>query len=302
MNKSIPLFLLLVLVSCGPGKPEQAADKSEQLIVSAVNYPLFYFAQRIGAELIQTEFPAPGNMDPAYWIPDDEALSIYQSSGLILANGANYAKWMEHVSLPSSRIINTSSGAKDSYVEIIEGDSHSHGPDGEHVHTGYAFTTWLDFQIAITQAKAVMEILLSSLPDKRNEIEGRYRELEKELLDLHAAMMDIADSLEKRNLIGSHPVYQYLAEAYSLNISSVHFEPGEMPSESQWKEFDGLIGQHPSTIMLWEDEPLPEVKDILLEKGILALVFNPCGNRPVTGDFMQQMRNNIQALQKALEN
>ena len=143
MKKSLVFLLALLLISCGPGKQEQARAKSEKLIVSVVNYPLYYFAQRIGAELIQVEFPAPGHVDPAYWIPGEEALSIFQSSDLILTNGADYAKWMKHVSMPSSLMINTSSRAKESYVEIIEVASHSHGPEGEHVHTGYAFTTWL---------------------------------------------------------------------------------------------------------------------------------------------------------------
>lgn len=269
-------------------------------MVSVVNYPLFYFAQRIGAELIQAEFPAPGHVDPAYWIPEDEALSIYQSADLILANGADYAKWMRHVSLPASRIINTSASARDRYVEIIEGESHSHGPEGEHVHTGFAFTTWLDFKMAITQADAVNEVLQTSFPDMQEEIEGRYQALEKELGDLHTSMMELAGELEQTNIIGSHPVYQYLSEAYKMNINSVHFEPGALPTEEQWKEFDALNHEYPSSIMLWEDKPLPEVLEILQEKGFKVLVFNPCGNRPETGDFMDCMRNNIKALQKVV--
>ena len=129
MKRSIPLLCALVLFACGPGKQEQASGNSEQLLVTAVNYPLFYFAKKIGADLIQAAFPAPENVDPAYWVPDDEALSLYQSSDLILANGADYAKWMNNFILPASRIIHTSSMAKDMYIEITMGASHSHGPE-----------------------------------------------------------------------------------------------------------------------------------------------------------------------------
>ena len=52
--------------------------------------------------------------------------------------------------------------------------------------------------------------------------------------------------------------------------------------------------------MLWEGEPLPEVKAVLLQKGILVMVFNPCGNRPAEGDFMDVMKTNIQTLRGAL--
>lgn len=302
MKKFIPLLLGLVLLSCGSGKQEQTEDKSASVVVSVVNYPLFYFAQRIGGDLALVEFPAPRDVDPAYWIPDDESLSKFQSSDLILANGADYAKWMQQVSLPASRIINTSDRAKEKYVEVTEGASHSHGAEGEHVHTGYAFTTWLDFQIALTQANAVKEALVNLVPDKREILEENFRALESELLELHSSMTELSEKLGEAYIIGSHPVYQYLSAAYGLHIHSVHFEPGEKPSEAQWEEFDKLQSTHPGSIMLWEGEPLPEVRSILLEKGIATLVFNPCGNLPENGDFMEVMNNNIQTLSSSLAN
>jgi zinc transport system substrate-binding protein len=302
MNKLIPFLFGLVLISCGSGKEKRIADKTGPTVVSVVNYPLFYFAERVGGEMILVEFPAPPDVDPAYWIPDDDALSKIQSSDLILANGADYAKWMKQVSLPASRIINTSARAKEKYVEVTEGASHSHGPEGEHVHTGYAFTTWLDFQIALTQASAVKEALMVNVPDKQEILEENYMALEGEIMELHTSMKELSEKLVNAYIIGSHPVYQYLSAAYGLHIHSVHFEPGEMPSEKQWEDFDRLLASHPTRIMLWEGEPLPEVKEILLEKGIMALVFNPCGNRPENGDFMEVMKNNIQTLQSSLAN
>jgi zinc transport system substrate-binding protein len=266
-----------------------------------VNYPLFYFAQRIGGDLINVEFPAPSDVDPAYWVPDDAALGIYQRSDLILANGADYAKWMHNVSLPSSRILSTSSNVADRYIELTQGASHSHGPEGEHVHAGFAFTTWLDFQIAMAQAEAVKGALTSILPDMQEQFEANYQALESELLELHAGMQKVSMQTGGKHLIGSHPVYQYLSEAYTLDIQSVHFEPGELPTEDQWKEFDELLTDHPSRLMLWEDEPLPEIKAVLMEKGIRAMVFNPCGNRPAAGDFMEVMKTNIQTLQGGLD-
>jgi zinc transport system substrate-binding protein len=300
--KHIVLFLFtILLISCGPHEKKQDSSHSEMPFVTAVNYPLFYFAQRIGGDLISLEFPAPSDVDPAYWVPDDEALGIYQRSDLILANGADYAKWMHNVSLPSSRIISTSSMVADRYIELTQGTSHSHGPEGEHVHAGFAFTTWLDFQIAMAQAEAVKVALTSLLPDMQEQLEANYQALEGELLELHAGIQEVSRQSEGKHLIGSHPVYQYLSEAYILGIRSVHFEPGELPSEDQWREFDELLANHPSRLMLWEEEPLPEIKAVLMEKGILVMVFNPCGNRPAEGDFMDVMKTNIQTLKGGLD-
>jgi zinc transport system substrate-binding protein len=299
MKYSTLFLLAFLLFSCGPQQGNQESGDSGLPVVCTVNYPLYYFAQRIGGDLIQPEFPAPENVDPAYWVPDDDALSSYQAADLILANGADYAKWMHNVSLPSSRIFNTSSMVAHRYIEVAQGASHSHGPEGEHVHMGFAFTTWLDLEIAISQAGAVKVALLNTLPDKRDVFEENYVMLEGELMELHKTLSALAKEAEGTYFMGSHPVYQYLSTAYGLKIHSVHFEPGELPTEDQWLEFDHLLSQYPSRIMLWEEEPLAEVKDILLGKGIQAIVFNPCGNRPVEGDFMDVMQGNINRLQSA---
>lgn len=44
---------------------------------------------------------------------------------------------------------------KEKYIPLKDVATHSHGPEGEHVHTGLAFTTWLNFQMAIAQADAI---------------------------------------------------------------------------------------------------------------------------------------------------
>lgn len=300
MRIAIHFVILIVLFSCGSNKKTQDKVQSETLKVVAVNYPLHYFAQRIGGELIQLEFPIPPDTDPVYWIPDDEALTQYQAADIILANGADYAKWMNNVSLPASRILNTSMVSEEKYIELKETATHSHGPGGAHEHTGYAFTTWLDFGIALTQAEAVKDMIVSKLPESKNELVERYTALKSELISLDESMKNVSLTFSDQHIIGSHPVYQYLSSAYGLNIQSVHFEPNEMPTEKQWKDFDQLFEKHPSSIMLWEDEPASAIKEILHNKGIRVVVFNPCGNKPESGDYIDIMNQNIKALENSL--
>ena len=302
MKHSILILLTVFLVSCGNRQEKEDPDRSAIPVIATVNYPLFYFAQRIGGDLIHAEFPVPAGLDPAYWVPDDEALSLFQSADVILANGADYAKWLHNVSLPASRIINTSQKEEEKYIRVGHGSSHSHGPDGEHEHVGFAFTTWLDFQLAARQAESVRDVLIRKLPEHHVTLEENYRLLESDLLSLHASMIEVSTSTRGVNIIGSHLVYQYLSEAYDLDIRSIHFEPGEMPSEDQWTKFYVLLENYPSALMLWEGEPLPETRVILQEKGILTVVFNPCANRPEKGDFIYIMKQNIRRLQNSISN
>ena len=298
MKNYLLFATLIIFVSCGLEKGSKVKDDKVKPVVVTVNYPLYYFAGRIGGELIQLEYPIPADVDPAYWIPDDDALEIYQSADIIIANGADYAKWMNNVSLPSSRIVNTSSSVKQNYIPLKDVSTHSHGSEGEHEHTGYAFTTWLDFEIAALQAQAVKDELVKKFPDNKEELEANYEELKKDLLNLHKLMKDVALSLENQPIIGSHPVFQYLAKAYSLNIHSVHFEPDEMPSDDQWKEFELILEHHPARVMFWEDKPMPGVKEMLNKKEIKTVVFNPCSNKIDDLDFLEAMMKNINNLSK----
>ena len=84
-------------------------------------------------------------------------------------------------------------------------------------------------------------------------------------------------------------------------MKSVHFEPDEVPDEKGWLELESLLAEHPAQWMLWEGEPLAETAKKLGELGVRSVVFDPCGNVPVEGDYLDVMRGNIDRFREALE-
>ena len=302
MKKLIGLFLLLSLIvsACENAKKKQKAENPDQkLKVFTVNYPLYYFAERIGGEYIDLIYPVPNDVDPAYWVP--KRLEEIQSVDLILANGAGYAKWMGKVSLPASKIVNTSKKSEDKYIKIEEGATHSHGNTGAHVHYGYAFTTWLDFKIATGQAEAIKEAFIKKLPKHKDDISKNFNELKFELNDLDRSMALIGDMLKEKTVFVSHPVYQYMGKAYNINIISEHWEPGEMPDDKQWHGFKQNLDHHPSNLMLWEGQLSDEIISSLMESGVQSTVFDPCANKPMEGDFMSVMNANIDSIRTLIK-
>ena len=103
---------------------------AEKLVVYTVNYPLQYFAQRIAGDHAEVIFPAPGDVDPAFWQPDAATIGAYQRADLILLNGAGYAKWIKRVSLPRSKLVDTSAGFRSDLIETAGALTHSHGREG----------------------------------------------------------------------------------------------------------------------------------------------------------------------------
>lgn len=293
MNRLIVVLLVMVFFSCGREKTKETIQEERKLTVITVNYPLYYFADRIGNDMISLQYIIPGDVDPAYWNPGEEELGLYQSADILLANGADYAKWMENVSLPSSRIVNTSASFKEELLPLKNVASHNHGPEGEHQHKGLAFTTWLDFKLAIRQAEAIKSALMKKLPKKKLVLEENFNRLREDLIALDKKMLEWAPQLMDVNVLGSHPVYQYLSQAYKLNIESVHYEPDVYPSDEQWRELESMVARSKRNLMLWEGQPNKNIENKLHEFNIDVLVFDPCGTMPAKGDFMSVMKDNM---------
>jgi zinc transport system substrate-binding protein len=294
---SLLLICGAACVGCRPQADESVSGVREgKPAVYVVNYPLQYFAERIAGDAVEVVFPVPPGEDPAYWQPSDEVIARYQAAELILLNGAAYDGWTQHVSLPLATQCNTSQAIADQYIVLEEQVMHRHGPEGEHAHEGLAFTTWLDPRLAVQQAEAIQQALARLVPQQTDQFAERYRRLKSDLEALDARLSDALEGYAKQPLLASHPVYQYLARRCGWNLKSVHWEPGETPTEEQWKELAALLRDHPAKWMIWEATPRAETAQRLQDLGVQCVVFEPCGNTPARGDYLQVMQENIARL------
>ena len=101
ITRSIATVLLIgALIQLALVNPVSASDGT--LSVYTVNYPLKYFAERIGGPYLKATLPTPPGQDPVYWTPSIADISAYQQADLILLNGAGYAKWTTKASLHSA--------------------------------------------------------------------------------------------------------------------------------------------------------------------------------------------------------
>lgn len=295
MNK-LALIPLLFLAACGRESSSNVGNKPNarpQVLVA--NYPLKYFAERIGGGAVDVVFSAPGDEDPAFWQPDDAAIAQFQNADVILMNGATYSKWAEKVTLPQSKLVDTSAAFKAQYIEIKADSTHSHGPGGEHSHSGTAFTTWIDLTQAIQQAEAVKTSLAKFAPDA----EKNFAALKSDLEALDARLVAVGKRIANAPLVASHPVYHYFARRYALNIQAVLWEPETVPDDKAMEELKAILAKHPAKWMIWEGEPAKESVAKLDAIGVKSLVVDPCGNVPDAGDFLTVMKANVEALEKA---
>lgn len=301
-----PLSLIILLAACKPAAdtapatadtPAAAISGKPQVLVA--NYPLQYFAQRIAGDTVQVRFLAPKDEDPAFWQPDEAAITAFQKADLILMNGAEYSKWADKVTLPESKVVDTSAAFAQSLIQVNEVSTHSHGPGGEHSHSGTAFTTWIDFKQASLQAKAVRNALSGLVPEAKEAFEKNFDGLKDDLDDLDRRMSALSRRLVKNPMVASHPVYHYLARRYGMNLRSVLWEPENVPDDQAMADLNAILSGHRARWMIWEGEPAAESVAKIAAVGLKSVTFDPCGNVPDSGDFITVMKANVEALEKA---
>ena len=273
---------------------------TEKLNIYSVNYPLHYFIQQISGSLTKPVFSLPDTIDPAFWQPTISDVQAFQQADLILINGAGYAKWIETVSLPRRKMINTSKSFKEDYIHEKKKATHNHGTDGDHSHSGIAFTTWLDMHLANQQARAIKDALVKKLPEYTQNLENNYTSLSKDLIELDNHWKKLFKRIQEQTVLASHPIYQYLARRYQLKIQSMQWEPNTYPDEQEWRALISYLNKHPINFMLWEDEPLNKTKERLKQLGITVVVFSQAANKPEQINWLGVMKRNTKLLEQAL--
>lgn len=305
MTPRFAVFTLLALIaaSCGRQPAQETttpgAPASGKPVVLVANYPLQFFAQRVGGDLIDVRFPAPADQDPAFWQPGDDAITQFQNADLILMNGATYSKWQDKATLPASKIVDTSAAFQPSFIEEKKAITHSHGPAGAHSHDGIAFTTWIAFDQAMLQAKSARDGIARLRPGDAKTFDAHHDVLVAELHALDDRMLAVGKRMNNQPVVASHPVYQYWARRYGINLKSVLWEPAEVPTGQQMDELKTLLATHPARWMVWEGEPARESVEKIKALGLQSVVFDPCGNKSDRGDFLSMMNANVTAMEKA---
>lgn len=299
MKPYLSLFLcaatLTLLIACDSRPGESAPKTDGPSMAFASNYPLAYFIERITGDSEQIYFPQIDG-DPAFWNPTPEQISRVQECDPLFLNGATYEKWRKAVTLPDRRIIDTSSSFQKQFIEIKDIITHQHGPDGDHSHSGTAFTTWIDFSQAVQQAESIKKGLAQTEPETATMLDENLADLKNDLNLLDKELHELTANKPKPALLGSHPIYQYFARAYDLNITTVLWEPDVYPNEEQWQALEEILTTHPAKWMIWEGPPLDKSAQRLKEMGLGSVVFDPCANTPDSGDFFSVMKQNIENL------
>lgn len=297
---------LPTVAGCVPPKERKAPTTAPAtppagpVSVHTPNAPVTSIVRALAPTAVVSGPWASADGDPAYWKPSSSDIARVQSVELIVLNGAGYEPWAQQAALPRARTLELAQSVRGKLIEE-QGETHSHGPEGEHSHAGFAFTTWLSPAILREQARVLAAELARLRPTEKQAIDAKLVELNAKLDELDAELKELARAQPR--WLGSHPVYQYLAQAGGLTIDCVHWEPGEMPLEIEWTKFRQLRANAPApkAWMLWEGEPGQAIRDRLAAESVEVVVFSPLGAGDASGgDFLAYFKDRLKAMRQAV--
>jgi len=298
---SVSLVLVALVAGCGNDAPEASRSPArERPLIYTTFFPTTYFTMRIGGDLVDVVCPLPADGDPIFWQPSVEVVHAYQGADLIVQNGAGLEKWVNAVSLPQWRTVNTARAFEGEWLHYEHAFQHKHGDKGAHSHEGLDGHTWLDPVLAKMQAQEILKALQRLAPQHSDVLAKRFAALAKDLDALHGELRAFGSAPEGQYLYASHPAYNYVAKRYGWRMVNLDLDAAEMPSAEAFAAISAQLKKQPGRTILWEREPLSAIAARFeKELGLASVVFDPLENANPGTDYIAKMRENIARLKPA---
>ncbi len=264
---SLVAILALFTAACNENStlsPTGESDNSEVLSVYTTVYPLTYFTERIGGELINVEsiYPAGANehtFDPTQ--KDMMALAdadLFFYIGLGLEGFVNNAK--KTLANENVTMVATADSVSDAELAVSEGHKeHSDEEGTEHEEEGHDANEedteheeeshdahdhgevdphlWISPQISIKLATSIKNSLVEKDPNNESIYTENFNTLVTELEKLDADFTAMADASNNKIFFVSHAAFGYLAGTYGLEQVAVSgLNSQDEPSQKELTE------------------------------------------------------------------
>ncbi|MEV8452234.1 metal ABC transporter substrate-binding protein [Streptomyces sp. NPDC052095] len=295
---------LAVLAGCSTA---DGADgkKGDGLDVVASFYPMQFLAERIGGEHVSvTTLTKPGQE------PHDLELSPRQIGGLTDAGLVLYLKGIQPavddaIGLSGAKHVldaSTLTTLEDHGTEV-GADDHGHEHHGD--EAGADPHVWLDPVKYAEVAKGVGKSLEKADPAHAADYRKNTTALVARLDELNTAFEDGLRSTATRTFITTHSAFGYLAERYGLTQEGIAgVDPEADPSPARINEIHAIAKKDKATTVFFETLASDRTaRTLAKDTGLRTDVLDPLEGitkQSKGTDYLEVMRSNLTALQKAL--
>ncbi len=235
-----------------------------------------------------------------------------RAARLIVMSGAGYEPWKDRVSLPDSRVVDSSEGFRDELIRIPDAVTHQHGPDGKHSHAGFVSALWLDPVLAAAQLTELEKSLAALRPDQKHQVTTETARMKAGLESLNRELDSLRGQIDPSRMIlaSDSAGVSYLARRLGCELKYLHWESPDAPTDNNKTELlamkKELPGDRPLRIFLLNLKCPDVAESWCVEAGFqvarIDLIEHPAGtDGPNSGDMMERMQQNLTRLRTAIE-
>jgi zinc transport system substrate-binding protein len=273
------IFIILIatfLAGC-QGESTDTSQENDKLSIYTTVYPLQYFTERIGGDLVNVKSIYPNGADEHTYEPSqkdmidlaDSDLFFYIGLGLEgFVSKAEEALKNENVTLVATTDTLTFEESEEEHAEESAEEHAEHADESaeehaehadesaeehaehadeatedadEHNHSGYDPHVWLDPIYSISVAEVIKDQLVEKLPDQKEQLEENFAALEAELQQLNDEFIDVTSTAKHKEFLVSHAAFGYWSERYGLEQISVSGLAST--NEPTQKELENIIAE-----------------------------------------------------------
>jgi zinc/manganese transport system substrate-binding protein/manganese/iron transport system substrate-binding protein len=207
MRMVILLFILSLLVACSSSPME-----NESPFVLATTSIVGDVVTEIGGDLIEVRVLLPANSDPHSFQSTPQDLVAIEQAQLVFVNGFGLEEFLGGMIADSAgdKVVELSQGVTPIYFEE-EAEQDHHGVDPH---------MWMAPLNVAVWAENVAAALVELDPANAAEYQANARAYQQELTELDLWISEQISSVpvEQRLLVADHETFNYLAQAYGLEI------------------------------------------------------------------------------------
>jgi zinc transport system substrate-binding protein len=301
---------LTALSACSTSTASDGKNSDGKLEVVASFYPLQYLAERIGGSHVDVStLTGPGQE------PHDLEVSIQQRGEIEKAGVALYLKGLQpsvddaiSQSEVRTKVDAASLTSLEKHGSEVGGHAAEHEEHAGHDHgeeAGADPHIWLDPVKYAEVAEGVGKALQKADPEHAAAYKKNTASLVADLGKLDQEYQDGLKNTASKVFITTHAAFGYLAERYGLTEEAISgLDPESEPSAARIKDLQKMAKADGVTTVFYETLVSDRTAKTLAGDGHLKTdVLDPLEGitkKSKGEDYLQVMRSNLAALQKAL--
>lgn len=331
MKKFWILFItIFALAACGTSDDtkEGSEDQKDKLNVYTTVYPLQFFAEQIGGELIEVDTIYPPGTDEHSFDPTQKDMMRLADADLFFYIGLGLESFVEKAekTLAQENVKFIATGEKIPESDLQEGHHHHDDEDGheahghdeeaheEHDHEGHDHDhgefdphVWISPKLSQSLALSIKDELVAALPEHAEQLEANYEKVIASLEQLDQSFDAMAHEAKRDTFFVSHAAFGYIADRYHLHqISVAGLNSQSEPSQKQLAALVQQAKEENIQYVLFEQNVSSKLTEVVQKEiGAKSLTLHNLSvlteeDLQANETYFTLMERNIEVLRQAL--